>query len=386
MRILFVNKYAHLTGGADQHCLGLARALRDRGHEIAFLSTESTKNKEADGAFVRAHVTHVTRDDLGTLAAGRVAVRAFWNREAARAMQRLIAEFEPDVVHTHKLYPQLSVAPVIVARRFGIPVVQTLHDFEFVGASPIDARGGWFDTDDTRATYRALNSATLPVRKTVHARRVGAFIAVSRFVARIYAAHGIEAQVFPNFVLERAGDGPVPSFDDREGVLFLGRLQPEKGVKDVIELAERIPDHKVSVVGSGNLLGEVEAAAERLPNLTAHGFVPDPALTELVRRARVMVVPSRCQDAGPLVPLEAMREGTPVVAYANGGLAEYVADAESGEVVPSDVDALARASREVHDDRALWQEFSANGLAAVEDTHSRARYVERLEQLYGAVS
>jgi glycosyltransferase involved in cell wall biosynthesis len=78
-----------------------------------------------------------------------------------------------------------------------------------------------------------------------------------------------------------------------------------------------------------------------------------------------------------------MREGTPVVAYANGGLAEYVADAGGGMVVPSDVDALVRACRELHGDRETWEAFSAQGLAAIAATHSRDAYVDSLERLYG---
>ena len=112
------------------------------------------ENLESDGLFVDCSVTHVSRDHLGLLAQGRVFRSALWNGEAARATDRLVDEFRPDVVHTHKLYPQLSVAPVVVAARRGVPVVQTLHDFEMLGASPIDVRGGWWDRDEPRLRHK----------------------------------------------------------------------------------------------------------------------------------------------------------------------------------------------------------------------------------------
>jgi hypothetical protein len=59
-------------------------------------------------------------------------MRAIWNREAAAAMRSLIRTRKPDLVHVHKLYPQLSVAPLIVAGRAGIPVVQMLNDYELI--------------------------------------------------------------------------------------------------------------------------------------------------------------------------------------------------------------------------------------------------------------
>jgi glycosyltransferase involved in cell wall biosynthesis len=387
MRVVIVNKFAHLTGGADQHCLGLAAALSQRGHEIRFLSTSDDRNAVTDGVFVSPTVTHVSRETLPPSDQAGVLAKALWNPAAASAMRRLLETFRPDLVHTHKLYPQLSVAPVVVASRARVPVVQTLHDFEMISASPIDARGGLWDPDETRLRFKLLNAATRPVHRRVHAPRVSAFVAVSRFVARVHARHGIEATVLPNFVSYGEGElePPLP-FDDRFGIVFLGRLRPEKGALDVVELAQRVPAIPVTVVGSGDLEAAIRHEAARLPNLHVAGFVPDPDVRETLRRARVVVIPSRCQDAGPLVPLEAMSHATPVVAYAMGGLGEYVIDAGGGRVVPVDVEALARAAAEIHDDRATWQVLSERGLDAVERRHTPAAYVEQIEAVYRAVA
>jgi glycosyltransferase involved in cell wall biosynthesis len=383
LRVVIVNKFAHLTGGADQHCLGLAAALRQRGHDVAFLSTHDERNLEHDGRFIHCSVTHASRDSVGLAAQAAVFAKAAWNREAASAMQRLIDDLRPDVVHTHKLYPQLSVAPVVVAARAGVPVVQTLHDFEMISASPIDARGGLWDRDETRARFRLLNAALRPVHRRVHAPRVNAFVAVSRFVARVHAAHGIDASVFPNFVLAReSGAADIPSFEERNGIVFLGRLRPEKGVLDVVGMAKRLPEITVTIVGAGDLEPMLRREAGLLGNLKLAGFVPDPDVRDTLRRARVVVIPSRCQDAGPLVPLEAMAHGTPVVAYSMGGLGEYVVDSGGGRVVPVDVDALATTSLELHEDRRTWDRLSAAGFEAVTQRHSPEVYAARIEDLY----
>jgi glycosyltransferase involved in cell wall biosynthesis len=387
MRIAIVNKYAHLTGGADQHCLGLAAALAKRGHEVRFLSTSDERNAVADGVFVPPTVTHGSREKLHAWKQAEVLAMALWNPAAAIAMRRLLAEFRPDVVHAHKLYPQLSVAPVVVAARAGVPVVQTLHDFEMISASPIDARGGIWDPDETKLRFKLLNIATRPVHRRVHAPRVSAFVAVSRFVARVHARHAIDATVLPNFVSYGPEDlEPSLPFDERSGIVFLGRLRPEKGALDVVELARKVPSIPVTVVGSGDLEAEIRRESEQLSNLHAAGFVPDPDLRETLRRARVVVIPSRCQDAGPLVPLEAMSHATPVVAYAMGGLGEYVTDAGGGRVVPVDVEALAAAAAEIHEDRAIWQALSDNGLDAVARRHLPEVYAERIEAVYRGVA
>lgn len=380
MRVVIVNKFAHLTGGADQHCLDLAAALEARGHEVRFLSTDDARNVARSGEFVPATVTHETRQRLALGRQAAVFGRALWNTRAAAAMRTLIHEFEPHVVHAHKLYPQLSVAPIVAAARAGTPVVQTLHDFEMISASPTDARGGLWDADETRLRFKLLNSATRPVHRRLHAPRVSEFVAVSRFVARVHAEHGIEAHVLPNFVAPVAATRPAPSFAEREGAIFVGRLRPEKGARDVAALATRV-SFPVTVVGSGDLEEELRLASASVENLHVAGFVPNAEIAELLRRARVVVVPSRCQEAASLVALEAMAQGTPVVAYAVGGLAEYVTDAGGGRIVPQDVDALAAATAELHK-AATWEECSRRGLEAIAARHTPDVYVERLEQVY----
>src|SRR5919197_178879 len=147
MRILMVNKYAHVTGGADVNCLGLAEALVRRGHDIALLSTASPQNLFDEGEFIEASVTHASRQRLGAARQVDVARRALWNPSAARAMRHLVGRFRPQVVHAHKLYPQLSVAPVVAAAQAGLPIVQTLHDYELMSASYLDHSGGRVDRD-----------------------------------------------------------------------------------------------------------------------------------------------------------------------------------------------------------------------------------------------
>ncbi len=138
MRVLIVNKFARVRGGADRHCLELFDALSDAGHQVAFLSTAGPGNRALPGAFVPGSVTAEDRGALGAVAAQRAARRCLWNTTAAAATHRLIDDFAPDVVHLHKLYPQLSAAPAVVAARRQIPVVQTLHDYELLAGLAFD--------------------------------------------------------------------------------------------------------------------------------------------------------------------------------------------------------------------------------------------------------
>jgi glycosyltransferase involved in cell wall biosynthesis len=380
MKIVIVNKFARITGGADAYCLGLAAAMRARGHEVALLATSHPANSEGEGTFVPATVT---RDDRATLDARsqlRVASSAFWNHTAYDAMQRLIAAFQPDVVSAHKLYPQLSVSPLIAAKRARVPVVQTAHDYEFVSASPIDDTGRWTDRDEASLRFRVLNSSLFAVKRGLHRRSIARWIAVSEFVAGRLRSHGIEARVVPN---------PAPSpvaraapFGERRGVVFAGRLTPEKGIAHVLRLAELLPEISITVAGEGPAGTEVEDAARRLPNLRYLGPIDREAVDDLFAGALAVVLPSLWQEPGALVTLEAMACGTPLVVYPVGGVAEYVAKAGAGVVVEQRAEALAAACALLVDDAEAWRRFSAAGLSAAAGIHSLDTHCGAVERVF----
>jgi glycosyltransferase involved in cell wall biosynthesis len=381
VRVIVVNRFATVTGGADKHAVELAGHLRARGHSVRFLSTSSDRNAERDGEFVPLLGSDFWRGTPPLRRSAAVAAAALWNGRAATAMETLIARLEPDLVHLHDIYPQLSAAPAVVAARRGIPIVQTLHNYELISANPTDDRGGWLDRSDAPASVRGLRGVLNLTRKLLHVPRVTLWIAVSRYVAAAYARHGIEAEVLPNFIAEPPA-GRAVGFEDRAGILFVGRLTEEKGALDMVGVARRLPGITVTILGRGPLEERIGRAANELPNLDFPGFLDEEALAARMGSARLVAVPSRWQEPAGLVALEAMGQGTPVVAYASGGLAEYVRDADAGRVVEAGEDSLADACRELYGDRGAWEALSAGGRAAVAGAHSPGRYVELLERLY----
>jgi glycosyltransferase involved in cell wall biosynthesis len=381
MKIVMVNRLA-TGGGADRHAVDLARALRERGHEVRFLSTLSAGNVDAEGAFVPLTGADFWRGQPPPHQRLNVAASALWNRRAAAAMTALVERFRPDVVHAHDLYPQLSAAPVAVAGKRQVPVIQTLHNYELLSASALDHRGGALDRSDAPASVRLLRAALHLARQRLHVPHVTAWIAVSRFVAQAYARKGIQAEVLPNFTIPAGREGSPP-FERRRGVLFVGRLTDAKGIRDVVDLARSLAHVPVAVAGWGPLEDWLRAASERVENLEYVGFLERDALTERLARSRLLVVPSRWQEPAGLVALEAMAEGTPVIAYASGGLAEYVGDSGGGEVVRPDPEELAAATGHLYEDRERWSRLSTGGREWVTVEHSPTRYLDRLESLYG---
>lgn len=381
MQIVIVNKYVRVTGGADLHCLELAKGLRERGHEVVFLSTADDRNLDQEGVFVPPTVTNDIRRNMRGAKAVAVAGQACWNKNVAAVTRDLVASFKPEVMHLHKLYPQLSAAPVVVASGLGVPVVQTAHDYEFISASALDDTGSWRDCDEERAAYRALNTLLFGIKRFIHSSRVDSWISVSRSTSQAYHQRGIATTVLPNFTESRADS--LPSFDERQGVLFIGRLSEEKGLYHVLELPRYLSSSPpIVIAGEGPLQDEVQRATEAYPCIAYLGKLDREDVARQLASARVVVMPSLWREPGPLAALEAMAAGTPLVAYDNGGLAEYVADAAAGITVAPSVASMANAITSLYDDREMWEELSSNGRDAVRRDHSRSVYLDRLEKVY----
>jgi len=293
-------------------------------------------------------------------------------------MKQLLLEFRPDLVHSHKLYPHLSVAPLWVAPQFEVSIVQTLHDYEFMSASSLASAGRWLDRSEGTWYFRLLNTSTAPIRRILHRRLVTSWISVSQYLADVYDRVGIAANVIPNFSDPQP---QPPPFDDRRGVVFLGRLSPEKGVDHVVGVARCSPHLSVSLAGDGEMLPHLLQVGSTLPNVTVLGRVAPSQALQLLRRSRVVVMPSLWDEPAGLVALEAMATGTPVVAYARGGLAEYVAAAGAGSVVSSFAELNSEISR-LHSDRASWNVASSAGILAISSRHSPNEYLRHITAVY----
>ncbi len=137
---------------------------------------------------------------------------------------------------------------------------------------------------------------------------------------------------------------------------FLGRCVPVKGLRLLVQAASRVPDAVVAVAGAGpELEAARRAAAKAGVDLRALGPVEGPARTGFFAACDVLALPSVVLPSGrtegtPVVLLEALSQGLPVVASDVGGVPDVLSHGETGYVVPAgDVASLANHLRQLGD-------------------------------------
>ena len=165
----------------------------------------------------------------------------------------------------------------------------------------------------------------------------------------------------------------TPSTEARQGLLFVGRLNAQKGLADLLHALAlpALAAHTLVVVGDGPDADSLHALANALqlaPRVRWMGALPQAALVPLYRQARAVVMPSRGEGLG-LVAVEAQLCATPVVAYADGGLLDVVRPEHGGTLVRcGDVPALADAIARVTADDTVVARL---GASAREDMRAR---------------
>ena len=259
MRVLHVNKFLYRRGGAEGYLFDVAdlqRARRRRGGLLRHDARRQRARSAVRAPTSRPGWTWNRRRPI--CAAGSPPPAGCSGPRSARSgLARVLADFRPDAVHLHNVYHQLSPSVVAATRRPGVPCVMTLHDYKLACPSyqmldkgqPCDAcvTGG-----PLQAARRACKDGSRPastllaVESWLHRRLgaydgVGALIAPSRFLAGVLARAG----VYPDRlrVLRHPVDVDHLALKAAPGggVVFAGRLAPEKGVDTLIEAAALLP-------------------------------------------------------------------------------------------------------------------------------------------------
>lgn len=402
LTIVAVNKHHYATGGADTFFRNLNGALRARGHRVIEFSTSNPRNWSADpGAVFVWGLDATAAEHAGLLDLGRAFLHGVWNREAARAMTELLTRLRPDVLHVHNLFYQLSHSVLRVPRRLGIPVVLTLHDYHPVCANNYLYTGGRLCEDCKQGIHKilvnrcfhdrlapsmmAFLSMALRSRPGAYLDRVAHVVSPSRFLVDKIREFGVQlpaVTVLPVFY-----DPPPAVTLSPPGVdvVYLGQLLPQKGVNDLLALAERTP-HTIAFAGAGPLQGAVEEAARRSPNVRYEGFVTGADFERVIARARCIVVPSLWYENAPAVILDAYARGRPVVASRIGGIPEIVEDEVTGLLVePGNVEALGAAIDRLETALPAAVAMGSAGRRRLAEHHSVSAYLDATERIYRQV-
>ena len=386
MRVLHINDYS-TSGGAEVQMAVTVQMLRDAGHDAELF----------------------TIDDVPEHARRLTPWRYIDNRHARQALRRTIARFKPEVAHLHNFYHVLS--PGILAELRGGPhrVVITAHDYHLVCPS---AGACWFARGDVRprladpsrlksASYlwsrrwdhRSLGHAALKLAQHVwnyqiHQRQrvIQAVICPSRFLEQIMRTAGLPAVFLPNPIAAHASPA-AHKRGDRLRMVFAGRVEPEKGLAEFLNLLPHDFAGSMTVIGEGSELHrcrricQTRSLGDRVAFL---GRIPHDEAVDTIASSHVLVLPSLWWENCPMSLLEALASRTNILVSDLGGMKEIVESAGVGQVfAPGDGNSLDLALRKIESEfkAGRLNQFDATSFL---DERSAENHLQTLLAIYGA--
>lgn len=333
MRILLIHDWNPGRGGSEAYVGWLHDQLLARGHQVHLLTGDAGSAGDGRAASIaRAGRSLPAR-----------AVYQIFNPDAWRQARRAARDFSPDVVHLHHHAYQLSGSVALALRH--LPIVASIHDYKNVcplGTKALpDGRictqphgiaclqgclgpGHWL-RDQVR--YQVLDSALRKSRRR---------IVYSRHIQSVLQQHGIEAELHDYAVCQ-----PTDSFQRRPApdplFVYLGRLEPEKGVATLLTAFARLhathPEARLRIVGDGSQRRPLEQLCQQLSldsQVDFKGWQPAERLNEWLSDAWCAVAPSLMAEPFGFVAPECILRGIPVIASRIGGFADSVSHGKTG--------------------------------------------------------
>jgi glycosyltransferase involved in cell wall biosynthesis len=355
MKILLVNKFNWLGGGADKYFLDLAEFLEKNGHQVVKFCMHHPRNLPDNNS--NYFVSYVDKDQKGIFNKIRYAFRVLYSFEAKKKFTGLIRQEKPDLIHIHNIYHQISPSILSVAKKFKIPVVMHLHDYKLVSPNYSLFSHGKIDTSSVGGHYwrciinksfnnSYLQSALVVIEMWLHhtllkiyEKNIAFYIAPSSFMKNFVVKAGVPTEKvirLPYFVAGIEKD--IPQYQPGKEFLYYGRLSEEKGIEVLLRALVLVPHAGLKIIGEGKYIAALEKLSAQLgisDRVRFMGALYAEELKTEIRSARAVIVPSIWYEVFGLVNVEAAALGKLVIASEIGGISETVIPGKSAWLFPA---------------------------------------------------
>jgi glycosyltransferase involved in cell wall biosynthesis len=408
MRILICSNRYFVSGGPERYMFSIMKILEDRGHTVIPFAMDYAQNEPTpyskyfvshpvDRQFVYFSDIPLTRQRKI-----RLLLKSLYNREARIKVEQAIQNEKIELVYALQIGNYLSPGCIVGAHRMNIPIVARQSDFHLFCPSYHFLRDGQPCEECKYGLYHAIKYRCLKGSLAVSTARVlGMYVEKALRIGK-----KIRFVITPtNFMREKLiefGYPPAkvvriptpidaqaiePCYTEGTYLLYTGNLNPQKGVRFMVEAMRHHPEVRLKIAGksSENEEKEIQEIISRhaLRNVDLVGFKTGKELGELYRGAIALIMPTLWYENMPNSVLEAMAYGKPLIASSIGSMPELVEDGGNGFLVkPGDSRELADAIKKLLSDRNAALCMGKASRARVLDLHSIERHYSGLHSVF----
>jgi len=347
MKVLFVNKYFYPKGGSEISMFETAKILEAKGHKVIYFSMRDEKNLFSEQ---EKHFISGVQYEGNVWAKVDASLKLLYSFEARKKIESLIREERPDVAHLNNIYHQISPSIIHSLKKFGIPLVMTLHDYKMVCASYSMLNSGKIceACKDGKYYYCFLkgcvkNSRMKSLLNTfemyLHQDILRIYDAVDVFVSPYsnYFENKLKEMGFKRNIVHlqnflRLGEFQ-PEYDWQENsIVYFGRLSREKGVLTLIKAMKGTRGVVLKIIGEGPMEKTLKNFVEKenIENVRFLGHRTGLDLKNELAKSMFVVVPSEWYEPFALTIIESFALGKPVIGARIAGIPDRVMEGETG--------------------------------------------------------
>lgn len=380
-KVLMVHNFYQIGGGEHTVFKNEVEMLRENGHEVIEYTRSNDELKKSKLKLLLLPFTTT------------------WSFKTYHEVKRIIKEQNIDIVHCHNTFPLISPSVYYAARSRNIPVVQTIHNFRFLCPNGIFYRDGKiceecrekqsFRSAIKNKCYRNSKIQTLvvTVMLSIH-KKLGTYkkinyIFLTEFNKQkfdhLIDIYGKNVFVKPNFV--KAPLTVEQKLCETKTFVFASLLDENKGIKFLLDQWEKMPgDYQLHIYGTGPLENFVKESITNKENIKFYGFQSNDVIFNDLKKAVGMIFPSLWYEGFPMIIVESMAVGCPVVSTNIGNGGNLIKLSNGGAIFSAD----SEDSFKTAIDKCICnnKELSINAYRFYENVLSKDKNYEFLNKIY----
>lgn len=366
--VIILNDYAHINGGASKVGIDEAVGLKKTGAWVIFFAACAPICDE----LINAKIEVICLEQKELINAGKnplALLQGIWNFKAARELKNLLKTLDAGntIIHLHGYTKALSASVVRVAISQKFKIICTLHDFftacpngaffDYVSVTPCHKRALSASCVARNCDKRAYHHKLFRVARGLVQKHYGGLPSgVKNYITLSQQSANLLRPYLPKDAKFYALENPIAAeklppinVSKNQEIIFVGRLDAEKGIEILLEAAEKTAS-KLTLVGDGALRGLAQARG----NCRVTGWISPAQVWSELGKARALVFPSLWYETYGLVVAEAAARGIPAIVSDISAAAERVENGISGWHFKSgDAGDLARVLELIKNDEVL---------------------------------
>lgn len=425
MKIVLVNYRYFISGGPERYYFNIKEILEKNGHEVIPFSVKSSRNLPND---YEKYFLDIVDDEVYFAQAKKKTpkmilksfTRMFYSFEAKKKMKKLISDTKPDLVYIMQMHNKISPSIVYAAKEMKVPVIHRISDFQYMCPNALFYNDRIGVCEDCLKGKRmscvkykcVLNSPVYSgikmMAKWMHDimkvhRRIDAFVVPSEFTLGRLHEYGIPMEKLnhiPTFFNLKEVN---PTVEYKPFVLFVGRIEKQKGLMSLVKAFETIP-YELKIIGFSNdgyedelknYLGRPINGDLNVEDSTAYGkngnihFLGRKNFEDIVpylKSCMCTVVPSEWYDNFPNVVLESYAYKKAVIATDFGSLQYMVEEDKTGmKFKYADLDDLRRCVSYMIEHPEESKTMGENAYKLIETKYSPESHYNKLIELMNKV-